>query len=69
MKVSFSMVNREGSELSSSHLMESLLELNVSIATWGFGCALNKKMFLSGFIPVAYKSLAARWKDLQVLDL
>ena len=62
-------MSREGSELSSSHPIQPLLELHVSVVTWGFGCALNNKMFLSGFIPVTYKSLAVEWKDLQVLSL
>lgn len=51
-------MSREGSELSISHLIQPLLELDVSGVTWGFGCALNNKMFLSGFIPITYKSLA-----------
>ena len=45
-------MSREGSELSSVSLTEPLLELGVSVVTWGFGCALNNKMFMSGFIPV-----------------
>lgn len=69
MKVLFSVVSREESELSNSHLMQPLLELNVSTVTWGFGCALSNVLFLSGFIPVAYKSLAVRWEDWQVLNL
>lgn len=61
-------MSREGSELSSSCLIQHLLELDVSVVTWGFGCALNNKTFLSGFIPVTYKSLAVEWKYLQVLS-
>lgn len=61
-------MSREGSELSSSHLIQPLLELDVSVVTWGFGCALKNKMFLSGFIPVSHKSLAVDWKYLQVLS-
>lgn len=61
-------MSREGSELSSSRLIQHLLELDVSVVAWGFGCVLNNKMFLSGFIPVTYTSLAVEWKDLQVLS-
>lgn len=50
-----------------SPLIQPLLELDVSVVTWGFGCFLNKT-FLSGCIPVTYKSLAVEWKDLQVLS-
>lgn len=60
-------MSREGSELSVSPLIQPLLELDVSVVTWGFGCFLNKT-FLSGCIPVTYKSLAEEWKDLQVLS-
>lgn len=59
-------MSREGPELSISPLIQPLLELDVSIVTQGFGCALNKT-FLSDCIPVTYKSLAVDWKDLQVL--
>lgn len=51
----------EGSELSSSRLVQPLLELDVSVVTWGSGCALNNKMFLSGFIPVIDKPHAERF--------
>lgn len=60
-------MSREGPELSISPLIQPLLELDVSVVTGVFGCALNKT-FLSDGIPVTYKSLAVEWKDLQFLN-